>query len=193
MTTLITLCLLAYIVGSIPTGKIIAALKGIDIQSVGTKNIGASNTFHSIGKRAAILVLIGDLGKAYIMMELALMIKGVGEALIVGLFLVLGNTHSIFLRFTGGKGVATGLGIFLAAQPAVVLVLLIFWTIGLIYMKYIFYIGLVGSLFVPMSMYTFTSDYLAVLFTLLICMLILVRHKSNIALHSKKDPEIQKV
>lgn len=192
--TLIILCLVAYLVGAIPTGKLLAKYKGKDIQKLGTGNIGASNTYLMIGKKAGFLVLLVDLGKAFFMMEYALGQLSIGEALIVGVFLLLGNTKSIFLRFAGGKGVATGLGIFLATEPTVALVMVSFWSLTLLlFLKYLYVASLLGSALVPLMYYSFNHDILTMVCSLIMCLIILLRHRDKFENQEQVKPQIQKV
>ncbi|MDQ0338989.1 glycerol-3-phosphate acyltransferase PlsY [Caldalkalibacillus uzonensis] len=193
MNTLLLFCLLAYLIGSIPTGKIVASLKGIDIQQVGTGNIGASNAYLTMGKKAGLLVLLGDFGKAYLLVDLALRYLSFGETSIVGLFLILGNMKSLFLRFSGGKGIATSLGVFLATEPLVGFVLVLCWGAGLVFAKYMFLFAMMGTMIVPFTYYKLTYDLLALFISFLICLLILLKHRKNFKLKSRKGPEVQKI
>lgn len=192
--TFIILCMIAYLVGSIPTGKIFAKYKGIDIQKLGTGNIGASNTYLVLGKKAGFLVLLVDLGKAFLVMEYALGILSIGEALIVGLFILLGNTKSVFLRFTGGKGVATGLGVFLSTEPFVALIMVSFWSLTLLlFLKYLYVASITGSALVPLMYYSFNHDILTMVCSFIMCLIILLRHRDKFKDHEHLNAQIQKV
>lgn len=191
--TFIILCLVAYLVGAIPTGKILAKYKGIDIQKVGTGNIGASNTYLMLGKGAGFLVLLIDLGKAFLVMEYVLGLLSIGEALVVGLFLLLGNTKSVFLRFTGGKGVATGLGLFLATEPIVALVMVSFWSLTLLFIKYLYAASLMGSFMVPIMYYSFNHDILTMVCSFTICFIILLRHRDKFDSQEHVKTQAQKI
>jgi acyl phosphate:glycerol-3-phosphate acyltransferase len=185
--TLVTYCIIAYIVGSIPIGKIVASFQGVDIQKAGTGNIGASNTYLVLGKRAGALVLLGDLGKSFIMMEIAIYSLAIHNALIVGFFLLLGNMKSVFLRFTGGKGIATGLGIFLATEPIAAFVMLTFWGVATLYIKYIAYFSVAGTLLIPITYYKYDHDMLSLFLAALLSIMILIRHKSLVLVKNKGE------
>lgn len=190
MITLVWLCIMAYLVGSIPTGKIVARYKGIDIQSVGTGNIGASNTYFVLGKKYALLVLLGDLGKAYLVIYLMLLFEfQMAETLLVGIFLLIGNVKSIFLDFKGGKGIATSLGIFLATEPYVALIVLIFWLIALVQLKYTEITGLVALISVPYMYYRLEHDYSSIFLAFIMCIIILVKHKSHFGFYRNQLQE----
>ena len=107
-----------YLVGSFPTGVLIARARGIDLRKVGSGNIGATNVGRALGKRWAIAVLIVDAGKAYGPVLLARRLgAGPWTTAAVGLSAILGHSFSVFLRGRGGKGVATSLGGALALAP----------------------------------------------------------------------------
>jgi glycerol-3-phosphate acyltransferase PlsY len=112
----------AYLAGSIPFGLVLARARGVDIQSVGSGNIGATNVARNLGKKLGALVLLADALKGALPMLAArwLAVDGkVGPYLYaaVGLAAVLGHCFPIWLRFRGGKGVATALGVFLVVDP----------------------------------------------------------------------------
>lgn len=196
MIGLIWLCIMAYLVGSIPTGKIIARYKGIDIQRVGTGNIGASNAYKVLGFRYGLLVLLGDLGKAYLFIYIAYLFDyQMADLMLIGLCLLVGNTKSIFLDFTGGKGIATSLGVFLATEPYVAFILLFFWLIALVQTKLMELAGIAGLISIPFTYYRLEYDYSTVFISFIMCLLILLRHKSNFALkhhnESQEEPQMR--
>ena len=112
------LCLLAYLCGSIPFGMLIAKTQNIDIREHGSGNIGATNVTRIMGKKAGFITLIGDVLKGWAIVFLASQWfeKPIFIAL-AGFMVFFGHLYSIFLRFKGGKGVATGLGIFSFIMP----------------------------------------------------------------------------
>ena len=112
------LCLLAYLCGSIPFGMLIAKTQNIDIREHGSGNIGATNVTRIIGKKLGLITLIGDVLKGWVIVFLASQWfeKPIFIAL-AGFMVFFGHLYSIFLRFKGGKGVATGLGIFSFIMP----------------------------------------------------------------------------
>ena len=110
---------LSYLLGSIPTGLWLGLkLRGIDIREHGSKNIGATNTMRVLGKKLGAVALAGDMAKGIIPV---LLFARLGDwphlDLACGLAAIIGHTASLFLRFRGGKGVATGTGVFLALCP----------------------------------------------------------------------------
>ena len=117
MLTLLAL-VVAFLVGSIPTGGIVARAKGVDLRKVGSGNIGATNVSRALGGKWATLVLVADAAKGGVPVVLAgrLDVSAWLPAL-VGLCAVLGQIFSVFLRGRGGKGVATSLGAGIALAP----------------------------------------------------------------------------
>src|SRR5262245_4021676 len=110
---------LAYLVGAVPVGLIVArAAGGVDIRRAGSGNIGATNVLRTMGWLPAVLTLVGDVVKGYVAVSLArALIDGSWGAAAGAALAVIGNCWSGFLGFRGGKGVATGLGAFLALAP----------------------------------------------------------------------------
>lgn len=108
----------AYLLGSVPTGWLLARARGVDIQRVGSGNIGATNVLRSLGVGPAVVVALLDpiKGAAATLLPLAL---GANEWTVAasGFAAVLGNDFSVFLRFRGGKGIATTTGVFLVVNP----------------------------------------------------------------------------
>src|SRR5207248_6219586 len=129
----------AYLLGSIPTGFLMAKARGIDIRGVGSGNIGATNVSRALGKPAGILVLVLDGLKGYAACEwLAdLMLNYFGGKpddrellkIIGGVFAVLGHNYTCWLKFKGGKGIATSAGVLAALVPWSLLIILSVWIV----------------------------------------------------------------
>jgi glycerol-3-phosphate acyltransferase PlsY len=120
MVTAILLCLGAYLLGSIPTGLIVARARGVDLRSVGSGNIGATNVARAMGRGFAIAVLVGDALKGFLPVFIGrrcLTELSPAAVALAGLAAIVGHMFTIFLRGRGGKGVATSLGVALAISP----------------------------------------------------------------------------
>lgn len=115
--------LFAYLLGSIPTGKILVwKIRGLDIQKHGSGNIGTTNVSRILGKKWGIAVFFIDSLKGFIPTMLAYyLFQDLAFSLLVGLLATLGHIFSVFLKFKGGKGVATSVGVFFAIVPFLVL------------------------------------------------------------------------
>jgi glycerol-3-phosphate acyltransferase PlsY len=124
----IILIVAAYLLGSVPTGLLLAKAAGVDIRQSGSGNIGATNVYRTLGRSVGVMTLIGDCLKGLLPVLLAryLQLPDTWVAA-VGLAAFLGHVYTVFLGFKGGKGVATALGVFLGVAPlAVAGALLIF-------------------------------------------------------------------
>jgi acyl-phosphate glycerol 3-phosphate acyltransferase len=120
--------ILGYVLGSVPIGFLVARYWGhIDIRHYGSGNIGTTNVFRTLGFYPGSIVLIGDIGKGVIAVLLGKWLGGEQAALLAGLAAILGHSWSIFLSFKGGRGVATGAGVFLALTPKVILIAALIW------------------------------------------------------------------
>ena len=117
-TEIIGLCLISYLIGSIPFGVLMARAQNLNIREHGSGNIGATNVARVMGKKAGLLTLLGDVLKGVLVVfgAASLYEKPMLIAL-AGLMVFLGHLYSIFLKFKGGKGVATSLGLFSYIMP----------------------------------------------------------------------------
>ena len=123
----------SYLSGSLPFGKLVGYKYGIDIQKKGSGNIGFTNSLRTLGWKPAVLVLIADILKGFIPVKIALQFLPLDQASIIALIAILAHIFPIWLKFKGGKGVATGLGVLLAINPlittiAFVVFLIVFFT-----------------------------------------------------------------
>jgi len=116
----------AYLVGAIPFGYLIGRMRGVDVRTVGSKNIGATNVYRTVGKKWGFLAFFCDFAKGFVPTMLCASFAARhadGGALManlpvcVGLACVVGHTLTVFMRFKGGKGVATAFGMFMALMP----------------------------------------------------------------------------
>lgn len=176
------ICLvLGYLIGSIPTGYLIARAKGVNIQQVGSGNIGATNVLRSLGLGPAILVIVADPVKG----ALATLIPVVLElspwaVAATGLAAVLGNNFNAFLKFRGGKGVATSIGVLLMIEPSLSLAAL---TVGLLTLalgRYMSLASLVGMCSVPLFLLAGGGHLASALLSIILAALSLYRHRQNI-------------
>ncbi len=115
------IALVAYFLGSIPTGVIIGKkMKGLDIREHGSKNTGATNAYRVLGPKIGLTVLFLDILKGAIPVIIAKLVKlELNLSVIIGIITIIAHTFSIYLNFKGGKGVATALGVFLVLTPIV--------------------------------------------------------------------------
>jgi len=120
MLTAAILCAAAYVVGSIPTGLLVARARGVDLRAVGSGNIGATNVARALGRGWAIAVLVCDALKGFVPVFVGrhfLPQLPAGAVALAGLAAIVGHMFTVFLKGRGGKGVATSLGVALAISP----------------------------------------------------------------------------
>jgi glycerol-3-phosphate acyltransferase PlsY len=176
----IVILLLAFLIGSIPFGIIIAKAKGVDLKKVGSGNIGATNVLRSIGKYPALLTLLGDVLKGTAAVALGRYF-GSGPIFegLVGFCAILGHNFSLFLGFRGGKGVATSFGVLSIYSPQTALFTFIIWLIVIMTTKYSSLGALVSFGLLPLSLLFFDQNE-KIIIAVLITVLIFMRHKDNI-------------
>jgi len=177
---IILIALAGFLLGSIPTGKIIAGTMGIDLQKTGSGNIGATNVFRSAGKLPALFTLIGDMAKGSAVVLLAQYFEiGYWNEGIIGIIAVLGHNHSLFMHFKGGKGVATSLGVLIVYAPLTGLVTIIIWLLTVLITRISSLGAIISFSVLPLSIYLLdTKEKLPISFIMSI--ILLMRHKDNI-------------
>ncbi|MFI5295037.1 MAG: glycerol-3-phosphate 1-O-acyltransferase PlsY [Thermodesulfovibrionales bacterium] len=171
---------LAFLLGSLPTGLLIAKVRGVNLKETGSGNIGATNVLRTTGKGPALLTLVGDSAKGAVAVLIARYFgAGVFFEGVVGLCAVLGHNFSLFLKFRGGKGVATSLGVLTIYSPQTGLLTIIIWLMTVLITRYSSLGALVSFGLLPLGALVLDSrEKVPLLF--LMTLLIFVRHKDNI-------------
>lgn len=179
----IILTVIAYLIGSMPTGIIVAKMLGApDPRSVGSGNIGATNVGRAAGKAAGIATLLGDALKGFLVTLIAFYIFGNAplEVSLLSFVVFLGHLFPVFLKFKGGKGVATALGIFLAiGWLQAMLALLIFIIIAAIF-RYVSVGSMISAASMPVLFSFFISSQPYVPLAATIAVFIILKHSDNI-------------
>ncbi|MBM4145006.1 MAG: glycerol-3-phosphate 1-O-acyltransferase PlsY [Nitrospira sp.] len=176
------LLIIAFILGSIPFGIIIAKAKGVDLKKVGSRNIGATNVLRSLGRWPAALTLLGDILKGAVAVAIGRYL-GVGPLYegLIGISAILGHNFSIFLGCKGGKGVATSFGVLLIYTPQAAVITLLLWLLVAFFTKYSSLGAIVAFGLFPVNILLFDPDSKGKLpIAIIITMLILIRHRDNI-------------
>ncbi len=177
---IVILSVFAYLLGSLPTGLLIAKVKGIDLKSSGSGNIGATNVLRTAGKWPALLTLLGDCLKGVAAVAIARYFSaGLFFEGVVGLFAVLGHDFSLFLKFRGGKGVATSLGVLIIYSPQICIFTIIIWLMTVLISRYSSLGALVSFGLLPIAALVFDSRWKIPVF-LIMTILIFLRHMGNI-------------
>ena len=181
--------LLGYAAGSIPFGLLIGFAKGVDIRRSGSGNIGASNVGRLLGKPYGILVFLLDLAKGALPVFL---VKSLGwsapdEVLgmplghYVGIAAVLGHMFPVWLRFRGGKGVATALGVFLVLATWATLIAFLVWWGCIFTWHYVSLASILAAWSLPIAMLVIGSyPWTLLVLTLMLAALVTFRHRGNI-------------
>lgn len=191
MTALATL--LAYLVGSIPTGVLLGRAAGIDVRSKGSGNIGATNVARTAGRTLGVLTLIGDAAKGLLPVVLA-RVLGFGPSGIaaVAVAATAGHVFSVFLRFRGGKGVATGAGVLLGLAPAVAAASLFIFAGVVAASRIVSLASILATLAAPLGLVLFGYPTEFSLAAAAIAAIIVARHRENVSrLLAGTEPEFE--
>jgi len=187
------LILAAYLIGSIPTGVIVGRLRGFDPRAVGSGNIGTSNVVRAGGISAAVMTLVGDALKGAIPVLVA---RAAGYPAVtiawVGLAAFIGAICSVFLGFSGGKGIACALGIWLAISPMAILIVLIAFAVTLAISRIMSLASMSAAIVLPPAVAILGLPHHYLLLAILMTALALFRHRENIKRLSRgEEPTFQ--
>lgn len=191
----------AYLIGSIPFSfLVVKAFAGVDIRHVGSRNVGATNVARSFGKTPGVIALLLDIAKGYAAVALAQWLTGRpqwplpfgGDASplhsrafwvsLAGLIAVLAHMFPVWLRFHGGKGVATATGAFLALDPIVIAAAVIVFVIVLLSTRFVSLASMLSAASIPIFLRFLThAPFWTIVNAIIIAILVIVKHHSNIA------------
>ena len=173
--------LISYLLGSVPFGYIIVrATQGADIRKTGSGNIGATNVYRK-SRGAGVATLLLDAGKGCLAVFIASWIGGDGAWTgIAALCAVVGHVFTVWLRFRGGKGVATGCGAYLAIEPLAVATMLVVFVLTLVFTRYISAASIAATALFPLCAWLYGASAPVVLWVAPGCILIIARHHQNI-------------
>jgi len=182
------LVVFAYLLGSVPFGLLVSKLLfHVDIREHGSGNIGATNAYRTLGPVAGVVVLTADILKAMIpVFAVRYFLAGTPDAVplagvAVGLAAIIGHSYSIFLRFGGGKGMATAGGLILALWPLVAPILVGIWIVVIAVTRYVSVGSIIVAMLLPVLVYLMYPKAEYIIFALLAGVVIIFRHRSNIA------------
>ena len=170
-----------FALGSIPFGYILARVfKKIDIREHGSKNIGTTNVMRICGKPLGITVFILDAGKGFVPAFLVSQCFDINPAIVAGLAALLGHAFTPWLKWKGGKGVATGLGIFIGLAPVPALIAFCAWVVILLIFKWVSVASMSASAVLVISVFLRYRISPIFFFTLVSFLLTVFSHRSNI-------------
>jgi len=184
--------LIAYLLGSIPTGFLVAKARGIDIRAMGSGNIGATNVFRILGKVAGVLVLLADAAKGCVaVLVVAPAFCGWFNApstpmardwfgICAGTAAILGHNYTCWLKFKGGKGIATSAGVLAALVTVPLLIILGIWIMVFALTRYVSLASISAAFSLPFATWAVGKNWTLVLVTAALAVLAIYRHKANI-------------
>jgi glycerol-3-phosphate acyltransferase PlsY len=182
----VALC--GYLLGSAPTGYLVGRVRGVDILKEGSGNMGATNTFRVLGKKAGATVLIVDLLKGLCACVAIPLIGAAlpGEArpevfkVVAGITAILGHNYTCWLGFRGGKGIATSAGVLIALTPIALLILLAVWGLSFWISKYVSLASILAAVALPIATVSLDRSPLLVGVTTFMAAMAIYKHRTNI-------------
>lgn len=195
MVIFATVAVLSYLIGSFPAGYIAGRIGGIDIRTVGSGNVGATNVLRALGKRFGYPVFLIDFAKGVVAVILAQLIakhSGSGEKMIelagmlAGICAVLGHSFPLWLKFRGGKGVATSIGVLCALMPLAAAIMCVVWVVTFEIGRYVSLASVVAAVALPISVATMfflkrLNTPVLLYFAICLAAVVVIRHRSNLS------------
>ena len=182
--------IVAYLIGSIPTAYLFAKfIKGIDIRNFGSGNVGATNIYREVGKLPGFIVLAVDILKGVVPILFIPMVLGVEgtsigldiHKILIGAMTITGHVWTVFLKFKGGKGVATTTGVALVLAPKVLGIAFLAWVIFFLPFRYVSLASIAAAITLPIAALILGEPKSIVLFFAIIGAVGIYKHKSNIS------------
>lgn len=197
MVEIVAILILAYLLGSIPSGLIIGKVfYKTDIREHGSGNLGGTNTFRTLGVKAGLAVTIADILKGTLAASLPILFHLDINPLLSGIFAAVGHMYPLFAGFRGGKAVATSGGVLLFYTPLMFLFVLIVFFIGLYATKYVslssIIAGIAAITYAVVSGFIRGWDIPLIIIVTLLASFVIYRHRSNIKrIMNKTEPKIK--
>lgn len=176
---------IGYLLGAVPFGLVIGKMVGADVRKKGSQNIGATNVSRVLGKKLGFLTLVCDCLKSIVPMVLAAQILPESDTkemtvAVTGVMAVVGHMFPLYLRFKGGKGVATGLGVFLYLSPVAIAISLLVFIASVALTGFVSVGSLLASGLIPLWLYFLGASKTTLLAAFLVALLIWGKHHENI-------------
>ena len=177
----ITLVIASYLLGSVPTGLLLGKALGVDIRATGSGNIGATNVYRTLGRKVGILTLLGDCLKGLIPVLAAhwLGLPDIWTAA-AGFAAFFGHVYTVFLRFKGGRGVATALGVFLGTSPLSVLAAIGVFALVLWKWRYVSLSSIAAAGAIPVIVTLVEHKAFFTFMAIIIATIVIHKHHENI-------------
>lgn len=170
----------SYLIGSVPVGYIIARMKGLDIRQYGSGNIGTTNVWRNLGPVPGLITFWGDTAKGFLAVWLGVSTGTANMDIICGLAAIAGHSWPVFLRFKGGKVIATSLGVLIGISYQVALLGLAVWVVVVGVSRYVSLGSVLAAVSVPVWMYWLHLEMPYIAFGVLAAAFAVYRHRSNI-------------
>ena len=194
-SSLVVVALIGYTVGSFPAGYIVGRMAGTDVRTVGSRNVGATNVTRVLGKRFGYPVFVTDFLKGVVAVMISIFVAGNADstpttadlyAAVGGGFSVIGHSFPIWLRFKGGKGVATSLGVLFGINWMAALVMCGVWLLVFRLTRYVSLSSIAAAIALPVAMTAMLflhqlSSTIPVYFSLCLAAIVVARHRSNLS------------
>ena len=172
---------LAYLIGSVPTGYLLSSISGIDIREAGSGNIGATNVGRVVGWKAGLLTLVADAGKGFIPVFFSVQLGFDPKvSALTALAAFIGHLYPVFLKFKGGKGVATALGCLAGLAPLIAGCITLIFLVTVLVTRWVSLGSLSAAALAPLLFWLFGYELPFIWMSLIMAILIIVRHRVNI-------------
>lgn len=177
----VILILVGYLIGTIPCSYLVGKLMGnIDIRKHGSGNAGATNVLRTVGKKAALFALIGDVLKGVVPAIIGNIILGMDGAVLCAIFAVIGHCYPVTLGFKGGKGVATAGGMIIGTNPIVALFLFSYMFIVIRVTKFVSFASITAAIIYPIIFWFLYDSAIVRVGSIFLGILIIYKHRANI-------------
>ena len=177
----ILVCLIAYGLGNFATSYIVGKMSaGIDIRKFGSGNAGATNTYRVLGMKMGLVTFLGDVIKGSLAVLIGYLIAGENGKYLAGGFVVLGHIWPVVLGFKGGKGVATAIGVMIAASPLYVLIIAPFGIALIVLTRYVSLSSIIGMFSLPIIMVIREENMPTLAFGTVMAAMSILAHRSNV-------------
>lgn len=183
MDTIVRLAISAvigYLAGSVNTSLVVGKFRKVDIRKYGSGNAGVTNTLRILGKSDALLVLAGDILKGIIACLAGYLVAGETGSIFGGGFAILGHNWPVYFGFKGGKGVLTSFAVMVFIDWQLALITLGVFLIIVLLTRYVSLGSVVGAVVLPVAAVLLNRDITNIIFSVLLGLLVIVRHRSNI-------------
>jgi len=170
----------AYLLGSIPFAYLAGRTRGVDIRTVGSKNVGATNVFRELGKGIGITVMALDIAKGLVAVIIAESLTSSPWPLVAAAAAILGHVYPVWLGFKGGKGVAVAGGAIVGLAPIPALIIIVIWLVVVGISRYVSLGSIVAAAAFPFLVIAFGAPWPTIVFAFLAAIMVIARHRSNI-------------